>query len=71
MSDCFSRDFLVQSGSYSETMNEVVLPWLESQAKAEEVPGAGNCPLYSIRYDAAEPAILWRTSGSSPAGIAL
>ena len=56
MSDCFSRDFLVQSGSYSETMNEVVLPWLESQAKAEEVPGAGNCPLYSIRYDAAEPA---------------
>lgn len=55
MNDVFNEDYLICSPSYSETMNETVLPWLNEKEKTAEIRGAGNRPLYCVSYEAEDP----------------
>lgn len=59
MSDTpFNADYLALSERYSETMNEVVLPWLAARRTDVTVPGEGGRPLFCSRFDADDP---WAT----------
>ena len=56
MTEVFSEDYLVQSGSsYSRIMNDTVLPWLESKGTVAVIPGFENRPLYCVSYQADHP----------------
>ena len=56
MTEVFSEDYLVQSGSsYSRIMNDTVLPWLESNGTVAVIPGFENRPLYCVSYQADHP----------------
>ena len=56
MTEVFSEDYLVQSGSsYSRIMNDTVLPWLESKGTVAVIPRFENRPLYCVSYQADHP----------------
>ena len=55
MKDLFNEEYLVHSSSYRETMNSIVLPWLDKIEHACMIPGYHDRPLYSVSYDAEEP----------------
>lgn len=55
MSEQFNPDFLIQSESYTETMNTVVLPFLEERQHVHTVPGCDARPLYCVTYNADNP----------------
>ena len=55
MSESFSEDFLVRSPSYTETMESVVLPFLEERQNVCTVPGFESRPLWCVSYAADDP----------------
>ena len=48
----FNNDYLVSSGSYKDTMNAAVLPWLESKQTEKTISGFESRPLYTVSYKA-------------------
>ena len=51
MEERFSREYLVRSEHYADTMNRTVLPYLAEQRKEITVSGAGGKPIVCDRYD--------------------
>lgn len=55
MSSLSEQYYLVESERYEETMNTVVLPWLQSRENVRTVQGHEGRPLYTVSYAAEEP----------------
>lgn len=55
MNDLFNEDYLVRSPSYSQVMNQTVLPWLQKNEQVSVVPGFQDRPLYTVYYEAENP----------------
>ena len=55
MPDLFSKEGLVRSEQYTETMNHTVLPWLRERQQEIAVSGAGGKKIVCDRYDAESP----------------
>lgn len=51
----FNADGLVLSDRYSDTMNDIVLPWLGGRRTDATVAGQGGVPLFCSRFDAEKP----------------
>ena len=51
MEERFSREYLVRSEHYADTMNRTVLPYLAERRKEITVSGAGGKPIVCDRYD--------------------
>ena len=52
----FNEDSLIVSSAYEETMNNVVLPYLETRVRRETLHGADQAPLACAVYSAEAPA---------------
>ena len=55
MEQLFNEDYLVQSASYCEVMNDIVLPGLLSKQQETWIDGFENRPLYAVSYRADNP----------------
>ena len=55
MSSNLNPDGLILSGEYARTMDNTVLPFLESREKVSIVPGTDEKPLYTVSYEADNP----------------
>lgn len=55
MNGLFNEDYLIQSPSYSQTMNSIVLPWLQKKEHVSMIHGSDGHPLFSVSYMADDP----------------
>ncbi len=55
MKDCLNEDFLVRSDHYDQTMNTLVLPWLEERKKTVSIAGYGGRPLHCAVFSDGNP----------------
>jgi Lysophospholipase len=55
MNGILNEVFLARSESYSEAMDSVILPFLESEGKNATVPGENGRPLYCVSFQPEEP----------------
>ena len=55
MNERFNEDGLILSGSYADTMENVVRPYLKAKEKRQTVNGAGGKPLSCVSYGADAP----------------
>ena len=55
MNDIFNDDYLIQSSSYSDIMNGIVLPWLQEKEERSTIRGFEGRPLYTVSYQADDP----------------
>ena len=51
----FNADGLVLSEGYADTMNRVVLPWINARRSDAVVEGDGGRPIFTSRFDAGAP----------------
>ena len=55
MSNRLNPDFLAFDEDYEQTMETVILPWLDSRRQSTTVSGSGGRPLYAAVYAAENP----------------
>ena len=53
--NCFSQDHLVLSAQYTETMEKIVIPYLEDHRENQEVTGTGGKQLFCSVFHAEHP----------------
>lgn len=56
MTEPFNQDYLIQDASYTDIMENTVLPWLENREQVSVIPGYEGRPLYCVSYTADKPA---------------
>lgn len=56
MESLFNEDGLIVESSYQETMDTLVLPYLQARENVKTIRGDGEKPLYTVSYTAEHPA---------------